>query len=81
MSPADRQQAHYFDELLCCHRAELDQRIDGLSAQVLKMAHIGDQAGVSRAQRAIRALERDARSIDRMREALRLRLEILSVGA
>jgi hypothetical protein len=45
------------------------------------MAHVGDQAGVSRAQRAIRALEMDAHSIDRMREALRLRLEILSVGA
>jgi hypothetical protein len=82
MSGADRQQARYFDELLGCHRAELDQRIDGLSAQVSKMDRIGDDARVSRrTQRTIRALERDVRGIDRMRDALRLRLEILSIGA
>jgi hypothetical protein len=82
MSAADRQQARYFDELLGCHRAKLDQRIDGLSAQVPKMDRIGDDARVSRrTQRTIRALERDVRRIDRMRDALRLRLEILSIGA
>ena len=61
---------------------KLDQRIDGLSAQVSKMDRIGDDARVSRrTQRTIRALERDVRGIDRMRDALRLRLEILSIGA
>jgi hypothetical protein len=44
MSAADRQQARYFDELLGCHRAKLDQRIDGLSVQVSKMDRIGDDA-------------------------------------
>ena len=82
MSAADRQQARYFDELLGCHRAKLDQRIDGLSAQVSKMDRTGDDARVSRrTQRTIRAVERDVRRIDRMRDALRLRLEILSIGA
>jgi hypothetical protein len=82
MSAADRQQARYFDELLGCHRAKLDERIDGLSAQVSNMDRIGGDARVSRpTQRTIRALERDVRRIDRMRDALRLRLEILSIGA
>jgi hypothetical protein len=82
MSAADRQQARYFDELLGCHRAKLDQRIDGLSAQVSKMDRTGSDARVSRrTQRTIRALERDVRRIDRMRDALRLRLEILGIGA
>ena len=82
MSAADRQQARYFDELLGCHRAKLDQRIDGLSVQVSKMDRIGDDARLSRrTQRTIRALERDVRRIDRMRDALGLRLEILSMGA
>jgi hypothetical protein len=82
MSAADRQQARYFDELLGCHRAELEQRIDGLSAQVSMMDRIGDDPRVSRrTQRTIRALKRDVRRIDGLRDALRLRLEILSIGA
>jgi hypothetical protein len=82
MSAADRQQARYFDELLGCHRAELERRIDGLSAQVSMMDRIGDDARVSRrTQRTIRALKRDVRRIDGLRDALRLRLEILSIGA
>jgi hypothetical protein len=82
MSSADRQQARYFDELLGCHRAQLHQRIDGLSAQVSKMDRIGDDARViRRTQRTVRALKRDVRRIDRMRDALKLRSEILSIGA
>lgn len=82
MSAADRQQARYFDELLGCHRAELHQRIDGLSAQVSRVDRRCDDARLDRrTQRIIRELERDVRRIDGMRDALRLRFEFLSIGA
>jgi hypothetical protein len=81
MSTADRQQAHYFDELLGSLRFELGERIEGLCAQVLRRNHMGDHAGVSRARRTIRALEEDVRAVDRMRDALRLRLDIPNLGA
>jgi hypothetical protein len=81
MSTADRQQAHYFDELLGCLRAELAERIQRLYAQVLEIDPMGDEAGVIRMRRTIRALETEGHMIDRMREALQLRLHVLTVGA
>ncbi len=81
MSTADRQQAQYFDELLGCLQGELDEQIEGLYAQVLTLDRIGDDAGVSRTRRTIRVLETELRTIERMREGLRFRLEIVGVGA
>lgn len=74
MSTADREQAHYFQELLAGLQAEQDQRIKDLYAKALKQDRTGDDAALGHTRRTIRALEKDVRTMQRMREALRLRL-------
>jgi hypothetical protein len=74
MSTADREQAHYFDELLAGLQAEVDQRIEDLYAKGFKLERTGGEAALGHTRRTIRALEKDVRTMQRMREALRLRL-------
>lgn len=74
MPIADREQAHYFNELLGRQRAELNERLDALRAQVMQLDRAGDTTAVRHKQRVIKALESEVRVIDRMRNALSLRL-------
>jgi hypothetical protein len=71
---ADLQQGHYFHELLSHERAELDERIQELHAELARLDRVGDVAGVRSNRRIIKALESEGRLIDRMRNALRARL-------
>lgn len=81
MSAADREQAHYFQELLAGFQAELTQRIEDLYAKALKPERTGDDAALGHTRRTIRALEKDVRTMQRMREALRLRLVSVEAGS
>jgi len=74
MLTADRDQADYFHELLGRKRAELDERIDKLHVQLARLDRVHDERAVRSRRRIIKALESEARSIDRMRNALGLRL-------
>jgi hypothetical protein len=77
MSTADRQQAHYFGELLGEIRAELIERIAGLNGEMSMLEQLGDVEGFTRLRRNVRALEKELRGMDQMLEALRLRLKVL----
>ncbi len=74
MPAADLQQAHYFHELLAHKRAELDEQLDDIQVELFRLDRMGDVRGVRSKRRIIKALESEARSIDRMRKALSLRL-------
>ena len=74
LPPAELQQAHYFDALLGRQRAELDELLDHLHAELSHLDRIGDVSESRTKRRLIKALEAEVRSIDRMRKALRLRL-------
>jgi hypothetical protein len=74
MLRADLQQAHYFHTLLGDERAELEEQLDQLHTELLTLDRIGDEHGVRTKRRIIKALESEARSIDRMRKALSARL-------
>jgi hypothetical protein len=77
MSTADRQQAHYFGELLGEIRGELTERIAGLNAEMSMLEQLGDVEGFTRLRRNVRALEKELRGMDQMLETLRLRLKVL----
>jgi hypothetical protein len=81
MSTADRQQAHYYGELLGELRLELTGRIAGLSTEMSMLEELGDLDGFTRLRRNVRALEKELRGMDQMLEALRLRLKVLAFGA
>jgi hypothetical protein len=51
-----------------------EQRLEGQRLALARHEHIGDMPGVRRKRRIIKALESEARSIDRMSNALRRRL-------
>jgi hypothetical protein len=71
---ADEKQAEYFVRLLDGQLAELRAKLDDQRRALVRYEHIGDMSGVRRKQRIIKALDSDARSIERMCNALRFRL-------
>jgi hypothetical protein len=73
-SSADEKQAEYFVRLLDDQLAELRAKLNDQRRALVRYEHIGDVSGVRRKRRIIKALDRDARSIHRMRNALRFRL-------
>lgn len=73
-SSADEKQAEYFLRLLDDRRAALCALLDVQLRDSARYEHIGGMSGVRRKRRIIKALDSEARSIDRMRNALRFRL-------
>jgi hypothetical protein len=71
---SDEKQAEYFLRLLDDRRAELCSLLDDQRRALARYEHIGDMSGVRRKRRIIKAPDSEARSIDRMRNALRFRL-------
>jgi hypothetical protein len=52
---------------------ELCARLVDQRRALVRYEHIGDMSGVRRKRRIIKALESDARTVERMRNALRFR--------
>lgn len=70
---ADREQARYFGAVLSARRAELEERVDALHSQLMKLAGMGDHVGLRSKRRIIRGLEDEVHCVDRMLKALRNR--------
>ncbi len=74
MAAADLQQARYLHWLLGRIRAELNEHLEDVLTELVRLERIGDEHRVRSKRHIIKALESEARSIDRMRTALQLRL-------
>jgi hypothetical protein len=70
---ADEKQAEYFLRLLDGQLTELCARLDDQRRALVRYEHIGDMSGVRRKRRIIKALDSDARTVERMGNALRSR--------
>ena len=74
MAAADDEQGRYFHELLTVERAELEERLERLHTQAMKLTAMGEERKARNKRKIIRALEGEAHTIDRMLKALRNRL-------
>lgn len=71
---ADMHQAEYFHTLLDSEMIELRARLDQHLATMARYEHVGDVAGARRVRHMVRSLEGELRNVDRMVQALRVRM-------
>ena len=71
---ADAQQAEYFWRLLDSRKAEVCELLEAELDALENVKRTGCLVGVRRHRRAVRALEAELRTVDRMLLALRVRL-------
>jgi hypothetical protein len=67
---ADRRQAEYFRRLLDDQRAQVSFELSGHAASLARYQQVGDQAGVRRLRRIVRAKETEMVTLNRLISSL-----------